>query len=464
MRARERGARAAVGALLSAAAVTGVVLLITTPWPGVQREALSVTAEPEPSASRVACGGATLVLGRDEADASALAAAAPQRVIVGVTPSAPDAAATEMSPVDVREAPAAAAFTADPIERRRTDLAAAGSSRADDPDIAGFAAAACTPPAMESWLAAGSGLTGAADVVVIGNPGDVASRVEITVFGVSGQTAPAAGADILVAPGTQRVVPLASLALGEQNPVVLVTATQAPVHASLQSSITRTLVPGGIDQSGATALPATNQTIPSFRTTAGEESAAETLVRVLAPSDDATATVVVSAEGTGRVYSESDPLALTAGVPLEVDVPSLPPGEYRVDIVADAPVVAALWAATGVDAGSDFAWHSSAEEISVPSLFAVAAGPSPRLAIAAPADADATVRVTQDAGEGSETEVEVPAGATVTMSVDEGEVYRLDPGSHTVRANVTYADDDALAAYPIVPADAAAAPVQVRPR
>ena len=43
MRARERGARAAVGALLSAAAVTGVVLLITTPWPGVQREALSVT-------------------------------------------------------------------------------------------------------------------------------------------------------------------------------------------------------------------------------------------------------------------------------------------------------------------------------------------------------------------------------------------------------------------------------------
>ena len=45
-----------------------------------------------------------------------------------------------------------------------------------------------------------------------------------------------------------------------------------------------------------------------------------------------------------------------------------------------------------------------------------------------------------------------------------GELYRLDPAGGALRASVTYTASDAIAGYAVVPADAAAAPVEVRPR
>ncbi|WP_405373207.1 MULTISPECIES: DUF5719 family protein [unclassified Microbacterium] len=456
-----RRIRALVGGVIAVAAVAGVALAVPASWPRVDRNVLSVTADPEASTSRLACGGATLVLGRDPENVSSLAAAATQRVTVGVSPAAAEAAPGEMAVPDVPGGPPATSFAAEPTGGARTDLAAAGSSTADDEDLAGFAAAACTPPTMESWLVAGSGLTGAADLVVIANPGDVASRVDLTVFGAEGSVAPEAGADILVPAGSQRVVPLASLALGEANPVVRVTAAQAPVQATLQSSLTRTLVPGGIDQSDATSRPATQQVIPGIAAAGGP--GADTIVRVLAPSDDTTASVTVTEVGASAPTFAARDLELVAGTPLEVDVESLAAGRYRVDVEAEAPVVASLWTATGVGAGSDFGWFAAADPLSVPSLFAVAAGPSPRLAIAAGAD-DATVTVTSDAGEGDAREVEVPAGGAVSIAVEPGSVYRIDAGEETIRANVVYAGDGAVAGYPVVPADAAASPVVVRPR
>jgi len=455
--------RIAVGAVISAAAIAGVALAVPASWPTSHRSALSVTADPEPSTSLLACGGGVLAIGRDAADVSALASAAAQRLTVGVTPGAPAPEVADIAPADVPGAPAAGSFAAEPIDRERTDLAAAGSATVDDADLAGFAAAACTPPTMESWLAAGSGLTGAADLVVLANPGDVASRVELTVFGAAGQVAPDAGSGVLVPPRSQRVVPLAALALGEQSPVVLVTATQAPVQATLQSSLTRTLVPGGIDQSVPTALPAARQEIPSF-TVVGGDSTADTLVRVLAPSDAATATVTVTSIDSGEQVYRTDPLTLEAGIPLEVDVATLPAGRYSATVEADAPVVAALWAATGVGEGSDFAWYATTESIDVPSLLAVAAGPDPRLAVVADPDADRTIVLTEDAGAGTSREITVPAGDAVSVALDGGATYRLDPGESGVHANVTFAGSGALASYPVVPADAAAAPVVVRPR
>ncbi|MDJ1112952.1 DUF5719 family protein [Microbacterium dauci] len=455
------GARIALGAALSAGIVAAVALAVPATWPTVTREVQTVTAAPEPSTSRLACGGSTLALGRDIEDVSALQAAGAQRVTVGSTPGT-EATSGEIAPADVPDGRPAAAFTAEPQDGARTDLAAAGSTSVDADDLAGFAASACTPPAMESWLIAGSGLTGAADLVVIANPGDVASRVALTVYGATGETTPDAGADILVPAGSQRVVPLAALALGEQSPVVLVSATQAPVQATLQSSITRTLVPGGIDQAGATAAPDTTQTIPAVVGTSDAGVGAS--VRLLAPSDDTTARLTVTPVGETEPVFEVDGLALVAGVPLEVDVDELPAGRYRVDLEAAAPVVSSLWSATGIGAGSDFAWFAAADAISVPTLFAVAAGPAPRLTLTAEGDADVEVELTAAAGGGVASTVLVPAGGSVTVPVDARSVYLLDARDETIRANITYAGDGAIASYAVAPADAAAAPVVVRPR
>ncbi|MEI2269021.1 DUF5719 family protein [Microbacterium sp. No. 7] len=458
-----RRIRRGVGAALSLAVVAGTFLIATATLPTVERSTLSLTTRPEAATSLLSCAGPVLAVGRDTEDVGALQVAAPQNVVSGTVAGAPAPVAGKIASA-VPDAPPIASFSAEPVDRMRTDLAAAGSSRVDADDLAGFAASACTSPAMETWLAGGSGLTGAADLVILANPGDVAARVDLTVFASGGRVAPDAGADILIPAGQQRVVPLASLALGEASPVVLVSATQAPVQAVLQSSLTRTLVPVGVDQGGATGLPRAQQTIPAFSSVAEGDEPTDTVVRLLAPSDDTTATVTVSPVGRRTTAASFPDLTLAAGVPVDVDLDTLPQGRYRVEVDAGAPVVASVHTSTGSDAGSDFAWYGTADDIRVPSLLAVADGPSPQLALVNPGASEVAAVLTEDAGAGEPREVRVPAGGSVSVDLRAGELYRLDPAGGTLRAGVTFTASDAIAGYAVAPADAAAAPVVVRPR
>lgn len=458
-----RRIRRGVGGVVSVLVVVGTLFLVTTPLPEVDRSTLSLTTRPEAATSLLSCTGPLFAAGRNTDDAAAVQVAASQSVVAGT--AAGDAAPAQGEVASaVAGGPPALSFSAVPVERVRTDLAAAGSSRVNADDLAGFGASACTPPAMETWLSAGSGLTGAADLVVIANPGDVAARVDLTVFASGGRTAPEAGAGILIPPQQQRIVPLASLALGETSPVVLVSATQAPVQAVLQSSLTRTLVPVGVDEGGATGLPRTQQTIPAFSVVGERDEPTDTAVRVLAPSDDTTVSVSVTPVGGRTAAASFNDLAVTAGVPLEIDMERLPPGRYRVDIDAGAPVVASAHASTGADAGSDFAWYGTADDIRVPSLLAVAQGPQPQLAIVNPGAQEVAAVLTGAAGAGEPSEVRIPAGGSASVDLRAGELYRLDPAGGTLRASVTFSAPDAIAGYPVLPADAAAAPVVVRPR
>ncbi|CAL4860529.1 DUF5719 family protein [Microbacterium sp. MM2322] len=452
-----------VGAAVSLLVVAGTFFVVTTPLPSVERSTLSITTRPEAATSVLSCAGPLLAAGRDAEDVAAVQVAAPQKVVSGTAAGAPAAIAGEIAS-GVSGAPPVASFSAEPVDRMRTDLAAAGSARVAADDLAGFAASACTPPAMETWLSAGSGLTGASDLVVLSNPGDVAARVDLTVFASAGRVTPDAGSNILVPAGEQRIVPLAALALGEASPVVLVSATQAPVQAVLQSTLTRTLVPVGVDQGGATGLPRAQQTIPAFSAVGGGDEPTDTMVRLLAPSDDTTATVSVTPVGGSTVAASFPDLDLTAGVPIEVDINTLPEGRYRVDVDSGAPVIASVHTSTGADAGSDFAWYGTADDIRVPTLVAVADGPSPQLALVNPGGQEVAAVLTDGAGAGDPREVRVPAGGSVSVDLRAGELYRLDPAGGTLRAGVTFTAPDAIAGYAVVPADAAAAPVVVRPR
>ena len=458
-----RTVRRGVGAIVSLAVVAGAFLVITTPWQGVERSTLSITTRPEPATSVLSCDGPLVAVGRDVEDPGALQVAAGAKIVSGTAAGSPEPVPGEIASA-IEGADPIPSFSAEPVDRVRADLAAAQSARVAADDLAGFAASTCAPPAMETWLAAGSGLTGAADLVVIANPGDVASRVDLTVFGAEGRTAPEAGTNILVPAGEQRIVPLAALALNEASPVVLVSATQAPVQASLQSTLTRTLVPVGVDQGGATGLPRMQQTIPAFSAVGGGDEPTDTTIRLLAPSDDTTASVTVTPVGGSMTAASFPDLALTAGVPIEVDLETLPEGRYRVEVQAGAPVVAAAHTATGADAGSDFAWYGTADDVRVPTLVAVADGPRPQLALVNPGPQEVAAVLAGGAGAGEPREVRVPAGGSVSVDLTAGELYRLDPAGGALRASVTYTASDAIAGYAVVPADAAAAPVEVRPR
>ncbi len=459
-------ARVLAATIASVAAVVAVVTAVSVPWPTITREPVSVLALPAPAESVIVCDGGLLTLGRDVEDVAEIEAAAPQTVISGVSEGAAPAAESRLEVPVIAGAEGPAVYTAQPVGRSRTDVAASGSATASAEDITGFAASACRPPLMESWLVGGSATTGAADIVLLSNPGVVAATVQLTTYGVGGAQTPPGGADVVIAPGTQRQIPLAGLVLGESAPVIRVSAVGAPVHASLQTSITRTLTPGGADQVGPIQAPDTSQTITGVTVTQSpgveEASDAPTLLRVLSPAGTGTAEITVTALGASQPVLPPQLVPLTAGQPSEVGLGGLPAGIYTVVVTADSPVVAAVWQTTGFDEGSDFAWYTPSPLVTAPSLFATPAGPPPILTIVNPEDDDAIVSITTEDGL-FRLEVTVPPNSTTTARLSPRTVYQLDPGPSGIRAGVSLTGDSALAGFTVWPADAAAPPIVVYP-
>lgn len=455
--------RTLAGALVALAAVSGVVAATVAPWPTLTRQPAQVTTIPAPAASVISCVGGLVTQGRDLARPGQLGTVASQTVTSGVPRGVPDPTPQVLAAEGLGEGPLA--FSAAPVGDARTDVAASGAATVVAEDIAGFAASACRPPLLESWLVGGSAATGAADYVILSNPGTVPSTVQLTVYGATGPQNPAGGADLVVAAGSQRIVPLAGLALGEASPVIHVSAEGAPIQAALQSSLTRTLLTGGVDQLGAERATELIQTIAGVQVTAarGEEGAsnATTVLRMLSPDADAGATVTVRTVGSREPALPPTSVPLTAGIPTEVDLGGLPVGLYVVEVDASAAVAASVWQTTGFGEGDDFAWYTAAPLIEVPSLFAVPSGPTPQLTLVNPGDAAASVSITQNGA--AALTIEVPSGSSAAVPVVPGTVYTIDAGASPVRAGLSFADAFGIAGFPLWPADAAAADVTIYP-
>ncbi|MCR2810232.1 MULTISPECIES: DUF5719 family protein [unclassified Microbacterium] len=459
-------ARLLVGTLVAIGFVIAVVTAVSLPWPTAAREPVAITAMPAPSASVVVCPGGLLALGRELEDAGRIVTAAPQTVISGVAQGRPVPTTRPLTtPASDGSAPATA-VVAEPVDGTRTDVAASGSSTIVAEDLSGFAAAACRPALMESWLVGGSAATGASDTVLLANPGTVAATVQLTVFGASGPQVPAGAGELVVGPGAQAVLPLAGLQLGEQSPVIRVTATGAPVQAALQTSITRTLVPGGVDQVGATVAPDRIQVMPGVTVTQNPDaegsSDAATVVRMLSPDQDTTAVITASAVGTAAANAAPTTVPLTAGIPTEVDLGGLATGLYTVEVSADTPVVAAVWQTTGFGEGADFAWYSAAPPVTGEGLFATPPGPTPVLTLANPTEEPVTTAVEAVDG-GFVTEVTVAPGESASVRLSARTVYLLEAGGAGIRAGLSLTGDGALAGFPVWPSDAAAPQVTVYP-
>ncbi|GAA1946197.1 DUF5719 family protein [Microbacterium deminutum] len=458
-------ARILAATVASAVAVIAVVTAVSLPWPTLTREPVSVSATPAPAATVIVCDGGLLAVGRDPADAAQISSVAAQTITSGAADPAETPTETRLDAPALAGGEGPAVFTGLPHGRSRTDVAASGSATVAAPDISGFAASACRPPLLESWLVGGSGATGASDIVVLSNPGTVAATVQLTTYTSSGAQTPPGG-ELTLPAGTQEFVPLGGIALGEVAPVIRVSAVGAPVRASLQTSITRTLIPGGVDQVGAASAPEKAQTIAGVTVTSapGAEGAsnATTVLRMLSPAAPATATVTVTAVGATQPAVAPQKVPLAPGQPAEIELGGVPAGTYDVAVAADQPVVSAVWQTTGFDAGSDFAWYTASPFVSVPSLFATPAGPPPLLTLVNAAEDPAVVAVTSQ-DRSFRLEVTVPARASTTVRLAPGGVYELAPDAKGIRAGLSLTGDGALAGFPVWPADAAAPAIAVYP-
>lgn len=450
-------ARLVAGAAVAAAAVVGTVAAIAAPWPQYTAEPVRLETTPAPSDTVLACDGPLLALGRSADAAGGLSAAAASEIVSGPA----DAGATESTSSGATgssdgDAPV---LRAAPRDGARTPIAAATSATAASDDLSGFAASACRPPLAESWLVGGASTTGANDLIELANPGSVPATVQLSVYGAQGVDTPPSGQNIVVPAGERRVVPLAGLLLGEESPVVRVVSSGAPVHAALQTSVTRVLLPGGVEQVAPTAQADTRLVMPGVQVVQTAAGQAGTVLRLLAPGADATATVTLDPVDATTAAPAPIEVPLSAGLPTSLDLSGVAAGAYAVDVSATAPVVGATWSTTGFGQGADFAWYAAAPEIAEPSVVAVAPGAGASLALVGGAS-EAVVTLTPTDG-GAALSVTVGAGTSAAVPVAAG-VYRLETTA-AVRAAVTYAGASTLASYPLWPADAAASAVTVLP-
>ncbi|MFD4422733.1 DUF5719 family protein [Agromyces sp. NPDC058484] len=462
-------AAVAVGALAAAALV---------PWPEHRAAATSVLVQPAESRQQRVCPGPVLALGEDPAAATTASSVGAADI---VTATEPADAALEETPLAAPGNPFAVddgtpvAIAAEPGGVDAGMLAGAQSQGVAAETLAGFTAAACGEAVADAWLVAGATNLGRSGLVLLSNPTAVAATVDVRVVGETGAAEAPSALDMIVPPGTQRVISLAGLAPSLSSPVVHVTSTGGAVAASLVHSVVVGLAPAGVELTGATAPPATTQVIPglvvpqSGGVAASEDHADgddHPVVRLYAPGGDPVEVSigVVPESGSGGTTIEA---SLQPGQVADVPLGVLDQGVYTVRLEADAPIVAAARATVGGAEGqtdaaapSDLAWTVATAPLLDSAVVAVPDGPSPSLHLVNPGGS--AVDVTLTIG-GAERTVSVPAAGAASVALDGGASVILG-GTAGLHATVSFTGDDELASFGVQPPGPLDSPIAVYPR
>ncbi|WP_217184491.1 DUF5719 family protein [Streptomyces sp. AC495_CC817] len=454
IRVATTGVRVLTGTVVAAACVAGTVLAISAPWPTVAHEPAQAEVTPLPGDTVLVCNGDFRALGRDTADPLSMGSAGSPRITVGDADGSPET--TTLAVDDLAGAGEVRRLTGVVTDRVAPLLGATESIQLAEDDLSGFAAAPCREAGTESWLVGGSVQTGTEDLVVLTNPGAVPATVTLGVYGSIRATSTS-----IVPAGAQIALPLTSIASGAGTPIIKVTSTGAPVRAVLQSSLTRTLDPVGIDLQDAVSGPQKQPVIPAVQLFPSEgDDFSAAVIRLFSPGADTSATVTVSPVGDSATAS-SFTVDLAADEPLEMALSELDPGRYNVFVDADAPVLAAVREQDGSGPGSDFAWVMPAPEFAGRALVAVPAGPAPTIVLVNDEAADASVTISGADG-GDATEVAVPAGSSVSVDLRARASYVVE-ASGPVHASVAMTGEGALAVWPVWPPVGAEKSITVYP-
>lgn len=447
-------ARVLTGVVVAAACVVGVVVGVTAPWPTVTHEPAHAEVTPLAGDTVLVCNGDFRAVGRNPSTPlEMVSAASPLLTVEG---SAGRPTSNPLVAKDLADGGSAQRLVGE-VEGRQAPLVGATESisLAED-DLFGFAAAPCRPASTESWLVGGTVDTGTEDLIVLTNPGVVPSTVTLGVYGT------VRGTHSVIVPAQSQVgLPLTSIAAGSEFPIVQVTATGSPVRAVLQSSLTRTLDPSGVDLQDAVAAPQRHPVLPGVRVFENQgDNADMAVLRLLSPQVDSQAVVTVSKIGSSAAADEYT-VPLAADEPTELSLSTLAPGDYTVRVDADEPVLAAVRQQEGAGPQTDFAWVLPAPGLEDDVYVSIPSGPAAILVLANGEDSNAVVEVTPVGG-GDPIEVTVPAGSSASVEVKARTVYAMTT-SGSVHASVTMTAVGALAVWPVWPALGAQQSITVYP-
>ena len=311
-------------------------------------------------------------------------------------------------------------------------------------DNRGLVTAACMPAAPSSWLIAGGGDPGRRERLVLTNPGRNPVTIDVTVFGAKGPIQSPNGRGLVVGPFARTVVLLDAIAGSESSPVVHVAARGGEVAAVLNDTWLDGVVPRGGDDVVPVAAPAREQVI------AGLPIAGRATLRVAVPGES-------EAVVESRVLTPSGPKGLPSGGVTrvaghsvrDIDLSSLPPGAYAVQVRADVPVVAAAMAdrRRAPDAPSDLAWSGASSPIRTLAgmdLRGPAGGFTERLDLVATRDpASVLVTTVGTGGVATTREVAIEADSVSTLELSGNMSVWVTPSVGLVRAAIVSRVTDA---------------------
>ncbi|MEP7018080.1 MAG: DUF5719 family protein [Actinomycetota bacterium] len=314
-------------------------------------------------------------------------------------------------------------------------------------DDRGLFTAACMPPAASSWLIGGGAQPGRRERLVLTNPGPNPVTVDLSVLGVTGEVQSPNGRGLVVGPYARTVVLLDAIAGSEPSPVVHVSTQGGEVAAVLSDTWLDGVIPRGGDDAVPVAPPAREQVI------AGVAIDGPATLRLAVPGDN-------EAVVETRVLTPTGPKALPAGgvtrvaahSTKDIDLGSLPPDAYAVQVRADVPVIAAAMverrpAAAG--APSDLAWSGASAPIRTLAGMALHGAPevglTERLDLAATGSPGSVLVTTVGAdGQATTKEVAIGADSVVSLALVGATSVWVTPHAGLVRAAVVSFATDTL--------------------
>jgi len=463
LRATRRAAVAVGGVLVAAVVVTGATVL---PLPALDATPAGRLVEPVPVDQVRVCPGSVLRLSDEDGGAATTSSALGE---ASVTSSSSLGEIDEEVLAGADGASSRPTALTAPVEGDQVPLLSGAQSQlVDEADLYGFTAAPCAEPTSSTWLVGGSTRTGRVTLVTLVNPTDVNSTVDLGIVAEQGDVQGPGIDGIVVAPRTQKVVPLAGFATGLSSPVVHVTSRGGPIVANLQESIVRTLQPGGADVVSASAGPARTTVVPGVVVRdaerlesvveADEADDASSVLRVLVPGAEAADVTVTLADpsGDGTTFD----VRAEGGRVTDLPVDGLPDGRYTATLRSSVPIVAGARTSTATPDGQvDVAWAPSAAALDGDVQVSVGEGEGVALTLANPGeDAVTTTLVRGD----DETEVAVAPGASVDVRIGAADTFVLrDPQG--LRAAVSWSGDGRIAAWSVVAPLPASSPVVVHP-
>lgn len=347
----------------SGVVIAGVVVAVALgQFPAVGATDHAITATPESAAQHLVCPGSPVAVGAAGTKASTLSAdgATNRRVDVAGTGSA---TARRLGGGNVQGGPDTAPrlYTAPAASGKHGAIAGVQTQVVTTGDVSGLTATDCSVPVNTAWIAAGATTTGRTSVLTLADASSVPADVTVRIWTEGGEVAGNGIGDILVPAHSRRAVSLASLVPNAAGTVLQVTSTGGQVGVALEQRTVRGLESGGLDLTGPTTAPATEQVLTGVRISGATAVAQASsgngyadllpVVRLLAPGS-APANVRLLISGSPGAAGKTITRRIDGGKVTDITLPGLNDGVYSVRVLSTRPVVAGARVSVVADAGA----------------------------------------------------------------------------------------------------------------